>query len=290
ALDFITSISEETIRDLFRLAFGSIMVNVSNYSYEPSLTRRASVGKPDIADAPIGKLLAAKLRLMMDDITWLQHQMEAFKRLPKAEVKNKSFLSVYGRPELAESIDLIVTSPPYLNNYHYPRNTRPQLHWLGYATGRGYQGAREDESFGKFWQTVRCLPAQRLDFRMPELEDVIQEIRSTNTGRGSYGGPGWANYVATYFNDTYRFCRIVSGILREGGVAVIVLGNSILQGIEVRTDHYFGKIAELCQLRFEDTLLLRKKRTGTSIIKSSVRVDKAPQKTELYESAVIIRK
>jgi len=54
-------------------------------------------------------------------------------------------------------VDLAVTSPPYLNNYHYPRNTRPQLHWLGFASGPGYQGARETSSFGKFWQTVRDL-------------------------------------------------------------------------------------------------------------------------------------
>ena len=289
-LDFMGSISDKGIRDLFRLAFGSIMVSVSNYSYEPSLTRRASVGKPDIEDAPIAELLAAKLRLMLDDIAWLQNQLNDLKYLPQAEVKNRSFLSLHRRLGRPQPIDLIVTSPPYLNNYHYPRNTRPQLHWLGFASGPGYKGAREDESFGKFWQTVRCLPPQALDFKMPELEKIIEVIRSSNCGQGSYGGPGWANYVATYFNDTYRFCQIVSGLLRRKGVAVIVLGNSIIQGVEVKTDYYFGKIAELCHLKFEDTLLLRKKRTGTSIIQSSVRVDKAPQKTDLYESAIIIRK
>jgi len=61
-------------------------------------------------------------------------------------------------------VDLVVTSPPYLNNYHYPRNTRPQLHWLGMAGGPGYKAAREDESFGKFWQTVRGSEPVKLDF------------------------------------------------------------------------------------------------------------------------------
>lgn len=289
-LDFIASIPESRIKDLFRLAFGSMMVNVSNYSYEPSLTRRASVGKPNVDDAPIAELLAAKLRLMLEDITWLQSRMGASRRLPKASIRERSFLSVPDKPEQAKYIDLVVTSPPYLNNYHYPRNTRPQLHWLGYATGRGYKAAREEESFGKFWQTVRCLPPKRLDFELPELEEIIKVIRSTNNDRGAYGGAGWANYVTTYFNDTYQFCRILSRLLRERGVAVIVLGNSIIQGVEVKTDHFFGKIAESCQLRFEDRLVLRKKRTGTSIIQSSVRVNKAPQKTDLYESAIILKK
>jgi hypothetical protein len=58
----------------------------------------------------------------------------------------------------------------------------------------------------------------------------------------------------------------------------------------VKTDDFFGKIGELCGLTFENNLMLRKKRTGSSIIQSSVRVDKAAQRTVLYESAVVLRK
>ncbi len=239
-LDFIGSIPEGRIKDLFRLALGSMMINVSNYSYEPSLTRRVSVGKPSVEDAPIGELLAGKLRLMLEDIIWLQSRMETSGHLPNASIREESFLSFPDQPGQTNYIDLVVTSPPYLNNYHYPRNTRPQLHWLGYTTDRGYKAAREEESFGKFWQTVRSLPPKRLDFELAELADIIMAIRSTNNDRGTYGGAGWANYVATYFNDTYRFCRILSNLLRERGVAVIVLGNSIIQGIEVKTDLFFG--------------------------------------------------
>ena len=108
--------------------------------------------------------------------------------------------------------------------------------------------------------------------------------------KGTYGGPGWANYVATYFNDTCRFCDVLSHLLKPGAAAVIVLGNSIIQGVEVKTDYFFGRIAELCGLGFKDTILLREKRTGTSIIQSSVRVDKAAVKTVLYESAVVLRR
>ena len=290
ALDFINSLSNHRIKDIFRLAFGSMMVSVSNYSYEPSLTRRLAVGKPCIADAPVAKLLSARVRLMLEDIVWLQTCVKRFSRLPQAEIADGSIFSALDTLKRRKFVDLLVTSPPYLNNYHYPRNTRPQLHWLGYACGQGYKNAREDESFGKFWQTVRGLPPIPLSFGMPELEKTIETIRYISSERGSYGGPGWANYVATYFNDTYRFCGILSQLLREQSRAVIVLGNSIIQGVEVKTDYFFGKIAELCNLRFEDTLMLRKKRTGTSIIQSSVRVDKAAEKTVLYESGIVLRK
>jgi hypothetical protein len=42
--DSVESIGEIKIKNLFRLAFGSTMVQYSNYSYEPSLSRRVSAG------------------------------------------------------------------------------------------------------------------------------------------------------------------------------------------------------------------------------------------------------
>jgi len=289
AIDFINALEHEEIRDLFRLALGSVMVSFSNYSYEPSLTRRVAVGKALIEDAEVGKVISAKLRLMLDDIRWLRSQVGQLRGGPASKVYSASIFTA--RDHLRKnSVDLVVTSPPYLNNYHYPRNTRPQLHWLGFASGPGYKGAREAESFGTFWQTVRGLPPIGMSFDLPELAEVTETIRGLNLDKGAYGGPGWANYVTRYFNDTYRFCSVVAEALRPGGAAVVVLGNSIIQGIEVKTDQYFGQIAELCGLKFGDTLLLREKRTGNSIIRSSVRVDKATRKTVLYESAIVLRK
>jgi Predicted DNA modification methylase len=290
ALDFINLIEAGIIRDIFRLGLGSVMVSFSNYSYEPSLTRRAAVAKPNIEDANVGLSVSAKLHLMLEDIGWVQGHMKAAGYRPKAKVFSKTIFSALECLEQRNFVDLLVTSPPYLNNYHYPRNTRPQLHWLGFTSGTGYNGARENESFGKFWQTVRDSQPIPLAFDMPELSEIIGAIRCRNTEKGQYGGPGWANYVATYFNDSHRFCQLLCQLLKPKAVSIIVLGNSIIQGVEVKTDHFFGKIGELAGLKFEDNHLLRNKRTGSSIIQSSVRVEEAQAKTVLYESGVVLRK
>ncbi|HET9184284.1 MAG TPA: DNA methyltransferase [Candidatus Angelobacter sp.] len=290
ALDFIEGIENRTIKDIFRLGLGSVMISFSNYSYEPSLTRRSAVNKPNIEDANVGLSLSAKLRLMLEDIGWTQGHMKRFGYRPRTKVIPTSVVSALKVLNGGACIDLVVTSPPYLNNYHYPRNTRPQLHWLGFAEGSGYKGARETSSFGKFWQTVRDSSAINLDFAMPELCRIVETVRERNRDKGAYGGPGWANYIATYFNDTHAFCQTLQQLLRPGAVAVVVLGNSIIQGVEVKTDYFFGRIAEFANLRFENTHLLRKKRTGSSIIQSSVRVDQAADKAALYESAIVLRK
>jgi len=290
ALDFIQQIEDLTLKNIFLLGLGAVMVSFSNYSYEPSLTRRAAVNKPDIKDANVGLILSAKLLLMLEDIGWVQAHMRSCGHNPLAKVFPETVFSALDVLDHKAVIDLIVTSPPYLNNYHYPRNTRPQLHWLGFTSGTGYNGARESQSFGKFWQTVRESEPISLKFSMPSLLEVVELIRSRNTDRGCYGGPGWANYVATYFNDTYDFCKLIARLLRPNSVAIIVLGNSIIQGVEVKTDHFFGQIGELAGLKFEENHLLRKKRTGSSIIQSSVRVDQAAQQAVLYESGIVLRK
>jgi len=290
ALDFVNSIKDPILKDIARLALGSVMVSFSNYSYEPSLTRRSAVSKADILDANVGLSVSAKLRLILEDIGWVQGHMKTLGYNPKAKVFSESIFSAPRYLRQRNFIDLLVTSPPYLNNYHYPRNTRPQLHWLGLASGTGYQHARENDSFGKFWQTVRASEPINLVFDMPELSDLIEAIRGRNTDKGSYGGAGWANYVATYFNDTHRFCAVIAQLLKPKAASIIVLGNSIIQGIEVKTDYFFGKIGELAGLKFEENHMLRKKRTGNSIIQSSVRVEDAKEKTVLYESGVVLRK
>ena len=52
-------------------------------------------------------------------------------------------------------MDLLVTSPPYLNNYHYNRNTRPHLYWLGFCSSPGDMKHLEEHNFGTYWQNAR---------------------------------------------------------------------------------------------------------------------------------------
>jgi excisionase family DNA binding protein len=287
AQDYIAQIEQPLVRQCFRVALASEIVGFSNYSYEPSLGTRAAAGKKDVADAPVVQAVAGKLRQMLADIRSLQRQTGKAGPQPHAAFFMGNFFELH--PQVPDqSVDLVVTSPPYLNNYHYIRNSRPQVYWLGLAASPDDLRAVEEDSFGKFWQTVRCDAEVPLGFAMPELEEPLTLLRSRNASKGPYGGPGWANYAATYFNDCRRFALILSRVLRPGGKALVVLGNSILQGVEFRTDLLFGRICQSCGLGLEETVPLRKKRTGTSIIQSAVLAGVAKARTTLYESAVVV--
>ena len=60
------------VKDLFRVAFGSVMVSFSNYSYEPSLGTRAGAGKPNIDHADVFGTVRRKLLEMQEDIVTFQ--------------------------------------------------------------------------------------------------------------------------------------------------------------------------------------------------------------------------
>lgn len=287
SLAFIESIAEPEVADLFRMALGSVMVSFSNYSYEPSLSSRPSSGKPLVERADVRKVVSSKLAEILEDICYLRERCRHHSRL-RAEVHAGDFFAVQGAiPD--NSVDLVVTSPPYMNNYHYVRNTRPQLLWLSLISSPKQLRSLEEGNFGKFWQSVRDAEPVALQFLDEELTTVIEQIRATRVERGAYGGPGWANYVATYLNDCYRFCCRLQRLLVPGGVAVVVIGNSIIQGHEVKTDLALSRIARQAGLDVLSVEEVRAKRVGTSIVASSVRQGAALRR-RLYESAVVLQK
>jgi hypothetical protein len=279
----------EPDRTLFRAALGATMVSYSNYTYEPSLASRPGSGKALIENASVGLTVCRKLDEMATDIEWVR-QTYGYNWLgQKREVRQSSYFNA----DLENgSVSLVVTSPPYMNNYHYVRNTRPQLYWLGLLTNSG-GNQLEQASFGKFWQTVRQGERIDLSFELPGLAESLAELRSKHPEKRQYGGAGWANYVATYLNDSFRFTRFLHAHLKPGGHAVIVIGNSIIQGIEFPVDRLLAQMAERNGLHVEDIHIVRTKRVGNSIIDSSVRNGDANGhrgKTQLYDAAVVLRR
>ncbi|MBI3910903.1 MAG: helix-turn-helix domain-containing protein [Armatimonadetes bacterium] len=288
ALRFIRNTGDPELRDFFLIAFGSVMVKFSNYTYEPSLASRPGCGKPLVEIADVTGTMVGKLREMIEDCRRFQRGTQRSAYALRRDVFQDSFFNAE-RHLPPGCVDLAITSPPYLNNYHYIRNTRPQLFWLQFVERAADLQKIEQASFGRFWQTVRDGQRLDLEFQLPELEVILDQLRQTNLHRGVYGGPGWANYAAQYFNDAYRFCGVMARLLKPGGRTVVVIGNSILQGIEIKVEEFLAEIAEQHGLKREDVHMLRTKRVGNSIIRSSVR-NAAKDRVSLYEVAVVLQK
>jgi hypothetical protein len=262
------------------------MVTFSNYTYEPSLGSRPAVGKPLVENADVAQVLLAKLSQMRTDIAWLQEETKG-KKVGMSEVIHSDFFRANGQVE-SGTVDLVVTSPPYMNNYHYVRNTRPQLYWLNFISSPAEQRYLETQNFGPYWQNVREAAPVALKFELREIEKILRKLRERRADKGAYGGPGWANYVASYFNDCFRFASDLRRLLTSGGVGVVVIGNSIIQGLDIRTERILGEIAAMQGLTLEGLYCVREKRVGASITQSSVRYGEK-NNAVLSEWAVVVR-
>ena len=271
ALDIIAELKQPQIKDIFALAFGSTMVTFSNYSYEPSLGRRVSAGKSEFEDYDVAGVILQKLNDIYVDVSSLDRpQPES--RYQYQLIPQSCF--TYEQHICPEEVDIVITSPPYLNNYHYNRNTRPQVYWLDLVSRSQDLREIEESSFGKYWQTVRGGEDLELrsDIRSVSLRDTIETIRRKNPEKGVYGGSGWANYAITYFNDCFRFAEMLNKVLKPGSSAIIVIGNSIIQGTMIPTDRYFAEVAQVVGLEIVGIDTPRSKRVGNSIVQSGVRV------------------
>lgn len=118
------------------------------------------------------------------------------------------------------SIDAVITSPPYLNAIDYLRGHRLALIWFGYDLERlrkiraGSVGAERGLNDNLVTDSTRNL-VTKLD-HYDELTSRYQKI---------------------LMRYAYDICRSISEafrVLRPGGTAIYVLGNSCLQGIFVQ--------------------------------------------------------
>jgi hypothetical protein len=132
------------------------------------------------------------------------------------------------------SVDLVLTSPPYLNAIDYIRCSKFSLVWMGYSV-RDLRQVRTD-SVG-----TEAANGSYLDDReAKEIFDAL-ELRPRLTPRDE-------QVLGRYIHDMRSAIREVGRVLCDGGRAVYVIGESTLCGTYIRTSVVISKAAELAGL------------------------------------------
>ena len=89
-IDYLSNLNAP-IRDLFSVALSSVIVEFSNYSYEPSLGSRPAAGKELVLDAAVGTILTNKLKHMIEDIAEFQSDAASQCNSPRWQIHESSF-------------------------------------------------------------------------------------------------------------------------------------------------------------------------------------------------------
>lgn len=235
----IKQIEDDGLKSLCLLAFASILVDVSNGGYDPSLGyRRDNDGNIIENQANCAQVFEEQLTQFVDDVE--EKVVNRDEPHGDALVLNSDGEEYPGLQN--ECVDLLVTSPPYCNNMNYIRQTRPHLYWLDYWADRSRRKF-EDNMMGSYWQIVR---SEEIEMKYPTetLEAVTDEIRQQEPEREELGGPGWARYVTRYFNDTGNALQQHYRLLTPDSYAVYVVGNSVIKGVNTPVGDILAEMVE----------------------------------------------
>jgi SAM-dependent methyltransferase len=136
-----------------------------------------------------------------------------------------------------DSIDLVLTSPPYLNAIDYLRCSKFSLVWMGYTIEQLRQ--IRTNSVG-----TEAASAQALD--TPWIQKLIRQLKISPT-------LSLRNHalLSTYAWDMSRAVAEVSRVLKRGGRAVYVVGDSLVKGSFVRNSALVSAVARRHGLTLE---------------------------------------
>ena len=137
------------------------------------------------------------------------------------------------------AIDVIITSPPYANRMSYIRETRPYMYWLGYLTHGGQAGELDWQAVGGTWGSATSRLADwRADAPLPiedEMRSVLKRIEKTRKPNAAL----LAKYVHRYFCDMFAHFRHAHRVMKPGGRAAYIVGNSTFYGNVVPTERWY---------------------------------------------------
>ncbi len=141
-------------------------------------------------------------------------------------------------PLPCQSVDLVLTSPPYLNAIDYIRCSKFSLVWMGYKVG-DLRRIRAD--------SVGSEAANSVSEYDQEIESVIDALELRPKLERRYEG-----VLRRYIRDMRAAIGEVRRVLSSTGRAVYVVGENVLRGTYIRTSLIVSALAELAGLSLKE--------------------------------------
>ena len=133
-----------------------------------------------------------------------------------------------------DSVDMVLTSPPYLNAIDYLRCSKFSLVWMGHIVGdiRRIRSASIGTVVGRY-ENDR------------ETQDIIRRIISRSRLR-----PREEAILARYVDDMRQVVRETARVLVGGGLAVYVIGENMMRGTPIPNSEILKDLAGSAGLQF----------------------------------------
>ena len=157
-----------------------------------------------------------------------------------------------------ESVDLVLTSPPYAGAQKYIRSSRLSLNWLGMGDSSCIKNL-ESKNIGR-----ECFDKNELLINKTGVIDadyLIDKIKTIDKTR--------ACIVSTYLNEMRKAIKESYRVLKKGGFMILVVGSNKVCGYDFNTPLFLNKIAEEFGMQTELQLVDSIKKYGMITIRNT---------------------
>ncbi len=151
----------------------------------------------------------------------------------------------------AESVDLVITSPPYPNNYDYADATRLEMSFWGEI--QGWSDLQDTVRKHIVRSCSQHTAAERLKLDellaltevspiRDELSAVCRELEAVRLTKG--GRKTYHTMIAAYYADLARVFIHLRPVCTKGSKLCFVIGDSAPYGVHAPADKWLGRLAE----------------------------------------------
>ena len=170
----------------------------------------------------------------------------------------------------SDSIDAIHTSPPYCNRMSYIRELRPYMYWLGYLSSGKQAGDMDWQAIGGTWGSATSR-SSGWDAALPlPLDDDFKATIGAIESSGGRNAHLLASYVHKYFYDMLAHFRQAFRVLRSGGRATYIVGNSTFYGQMVPTETWYADLLKRVGFKDVSVTAIRKRNSNKRLYEFSV--------------------
>lgn len=181
--------------------------------------------------------------MMAADIEWMAQRAK-----PLAKILNEDARQCAQVPDGWAT--LVLTSPPYANNYDYADATRLEMSFLGEVSGWGdlhdkvrkhLVRACSQHVPPKSVDIAALMATQELAPIRDEITEVCRQLTEIRMERG--GKKTYNNMIACYFYDMAQVWKALRRCCDSPSEVCFVIGDSAPYGIYVPVIEWFGKLA-----------------------------------------------
>jgi len=224
-----SNIENNDIQNILKLVFSSLLVDMSNASRSPSLGyKKSKIHK----EKKVWEEFVNRLKIIITDLNWVQKNYLKGAGCYKL-IKSDNRTSI---EFIDDNFTHLITSPPYINNIDYIRNTKLELFWCDFVKNseefyhlkklfsRSFLGSVTDNALVKV---------------SPKIMDIAIKVREAKPFNKKVPA-----MITAYFKDMEATFSNIYKSLTEKAKLAIVVGDSCFAGVHIPTDILICDIAE----------------------------------------------